>query len=412
LHFDCRLCFIEERMDKSQGGKSLRHRATLIFVAWTLFGLFFASQAYLNQAYRGREASWAQSLLSWMPCAYSWALLTPAILFLARRFVFERKAWLRPLVIHVVSASFFSLFALVVYVLLRKLLLWNDPLAMSPVKAFQNLAVAEFHAGILNYAAVIGINYALDYYRKYREGELAAAQLESQLAQAQLEALRKQLQPHFLFNTLNTVAILIDEDTQAARNMLVQLSDLLRATLDSSKSHEVPLKQELEFIEGYLEIERMRFHDRLTIRMEIDPKALNARVPDLILQPIVENAIRHGIARHSEAGLIEIRAERFNGSLHLQVRDNGGGLHLEPNKPLQGGVGIANTQARLAQLYGANHSFEMQNVAEGGLCVRITIPFHTETLAPARKGATAQASPKEAGRSQGLYDEKDSLPDR
>jgi two-component system LytT family sensor kinase len=399
-------------MKHPNGEKFYKPGALLIFIAWTLFGLFFASQSYLNQVYRGREASWSQSLLSWMPCAYSWALLTPAILYLARRLPFARRRWLRPLVSHSLLAVFFSLFALAVYVVLRKLLLWNDPQATSPVKAYENLAVAEFHAGILNYCAVVCINYALDYYRKYRERELAAAQLESQLAQAQLDALKKQLQPHFLFNTLNTVAILMEEDASAARDMLVQLSDLLRATLDGAKSHEVSLKQELEFIEGYLEIERMRFHDRLTVKMHIDPKTLNARVPDLILQPIVENAIRHGIAPRSEAGVIEIRAERLNGSLHLQVRDNGRGLQSEPNSAAQGGVGISNTQARLAQLYGANHRFEMLNGAEGGLCVNITIPFHTETLAPAKAVVSPQGLENHETLSQELNDEEDSRLDR
>lgn len=358
-------------------------KALLIVGGWTAFGLFFASQTYLGQAYYGRNASWALALKVWLPCAFSWALLTPGMLLLARRFPFRKSDWLRPLVVHVFAAALSSSLALVVYICVRKLLVWNDPMVRAPVTSFKQLLVGEFHTGIIIYGTVIGINYALDYYHKYRERELQAAQLASQLAQAQLDALRKQLQPHFLFNTLNTVAILIDEDTQAAREMLVRLSDLLRATLDRTRSHEVTLRQELEFIEGYLEIERMRFHDRLTVTMEVDPAALDARVPDLILQPIVENAIRHGIAPRAAAGLIEIRAERLNGSLQLQVRDNGGGLLAEAKLSGKGGVGIANTQARLAQLYGAEHSFEMRNDAAGGLCVKITLPFRAD----AGKGA-------------------------
>jgi LytS/YehU family sensor histidine kinase len=299
------------------------------------------------------------------------------MLQLARRFPFTPGGWLRPFVIHSLAAVASSFLATALYVLIRKLLLWNHPAAASPVASFKKLIVSELHAGIIIYCLVIGIHYALGYYLKYRERELRAAQLESQLAQARLDALRKQLQPHFLFNTLNTVSILMDEDTKAARNMLVRLSDLLRAALDRSKSHEVSLRQEIEFIEGYLEIERVRFHDRLTIEMNIDPKALDARVPDLILQPIVENAIRHGIAPRSERGVIEIRAARLNGSLSLEVRDNGRGLQEEAGRGGNNGVGIANTQARLAELYGAAHQFEMRNLEEGGLLVNIRIPFKT-----------------------------------
>jgi hypothetical protein len=369
-------------MIKQGGKKDARIKAIIIVAGWTLFGLFFASQSYMTQVYWGREASWAEVLWVWMPCGYSWAALTPAMLYLARRFPFTRNDWLRPLLIHSLAAVASSVFATAVYVLLRKLLLWNDP-AASPIASFKRLMIGEIHAGILVYISVIGISYALGYYRKYRERELKTAQLESQLAQARLDALRKQLQPHFLFNTLNTVSILIDEDTEAARNMLVRLSDLLRATLDRSKAHEVSLRQEIEFIEGYLEIERTRFQDRLTVEMEIDPGALEARVPDLILQPIVENAIRHGVAPRSRAGVIGIRAERLNGSLRLEVRDNGGGLRGEGEKTGNGGVGIANTRARLAHMYGADHRFEMGDLAGGGLLVNITIPFHTDTPAEA-----------------------------
>ncbi len=252
-------------------------------------------------------------------------------------------------------------------------------ISIVPFASLKNLVIAEFHSGLLIYASIIAIRNALDTYRKYQEREVRAAQLEAQLTQAHLDALRKQLHPHFLFNTLNTVSILIDEDTGAARNMLVRLSDLLRSTLDGAKTHEVSLKQELEFIESYLEIERMRFHDRLTVEMHIDPKTLSAQVPDLILQPLVENAIRHGIATRSAAGTIQIHADRMNGDLRLQVRDNGKGLPHGQQQLSKTGVGISNTQSRLQQLYGFKHSFEIHNLDEGGVMVNITIPFHTSS---------------------------------
>lgn len=366
---------MQERSDRRVG-------AAIIVVGWTLFGLFFASQSYLSQVYWGRGPRWAQALVVWMSCAFAWATLTPLMLFVARRFPLRREGWPRTLAAHLFAASFCSTLALVVYLLVRKLLALPDPAAALQIPPFKFLLVSEFHAGILIYCAVVGISFTLDYYRRYRERDLRAAQLESQLAQAQLDALRKQLQPHFLFNTLNTVSILIDEDTRAAREMLVRLSDLLRATLERGRAHEVTLRQELEFIEGYLEIERTRFQDRLTVTVEADPQTLDARVPDLILQPIVENAIRHGVAPRATAGRIEIRAERLNGSLRLQVRDDGLGLPDGADAADGRGVGIANTRARLARLYGADHEFEMRDAPGGGLCVRITIPFRAAPQPP------------------------------
>jgi two-component system LytT family sensor kinase len=377
LHLSARLWFIDNRMRSQSKAPARWVKGLPIIGGWTLYGLFFTSQAYLNQAFFGKEVRWGQALAIWMLCAFAWALLTPAILWLGRRFPFSRPNWLSPLLVHIAAATFFSFFSLVVYMLVWRLLLWSQLIASLPFSSLKNLVIADFHSGLLIYASIIAIRNALDTYRKYQEREVIAAQLEAQLTQAQLDALRKQLHPHFLFNTLNTVSILIDEDTVAARNMLVRLSDLLRSTLDSAKTHEVSLKQELEFITGYLEIERMRFSDRLSVEMHIDPAALNAQVPDLILQPLVENAIRHGIAPRSAAGTIAIYAERQNGDLRLQVLDNGKGLPPERQQPDKQGVGIANTRSRLQQLYGVRHRFEIANLDEGGVRVAITIPFHT-----------------------------------
>jgi two-component system, LytTR family, sensor kinase len=375
--------FIENHMEFHGKPKSVWIKVLAITGGWALYGLFFTSQAYLNQAFFGREVRWGQALAIWMLCAFAWALLTPAILWLARRFPFTRKNWLSPLLVHIAAAIFFSGFSLVVYVLVWRLLLWSQVITSLPYSSLKNLFIADFHSGLLIYASLIGIKNALDTYRKFQERETRAAQLEAQLTHAQLDALKKQLHPHFLFNTLNTISILIDEDTAAARNMLVRLSDLLRSTLDGTKTHEVSLKHELEFIEGYLEIERTRFPDRLSVEMHIDPKTLNAQVPDLILQPLVENAIRHGIAPRSAAGIIAIYAERLNGDLKLQVRDNGRGLQPKQRPLTSHGVGIANTQSRLQQLYGVRHRFEIENLDEGGVRVAITIPFHTESVVAA-----------------------------
>jgi LytS/YehU family sensor histidine kinase len=185
-----------------------------------------------------------------------------------------------------------------------------------------------------------------------------------------------QLHPHFLFNTLNTISVLMQEDVEAANRMLVRLSELLRLTLRNTDAHEVSLKQELEFLRGYLEIEQTRFQDRLRVRWQVAADTLDAQVPNLLLQPLVENAIRHGIAPRSTAGTIEIRAARRNGTIELQVRDDGAGLSGEL-KQNNSGIGLANTQARLKQLYGDKHRFHLAPADGGGLMVTVTIPFHT-----------------------------------
>jgi LytS/YehU family sensor histidine kinase len=228
------------------------------------------------------------------------------------------------------------------------------------------------------YWAVLGIKYAVNYYRMYQERELRAAQLENQLAQTRLQVLKNQLHPHFLFNTLNNISELVYKDPEAAEQMIASLSDLLRIALDKLDVQEVSLQQELEFLEKYLEIEQMRFHDRLEVRYEIAPEALDARVPNMILQPLVENAIKYGIAPRAEGGSIEIGAKRTNGHLNLKVADDGLGVPFGDVANLNEGVGLSNTRARLKHLYGAEHNFVLQPRDGGGLRLDLQIPFKAE----------------------------------
>jgi LytS/YehU family sensor histidine kinase len=250
--------------------------------------------------------------------------------------------------------------------------------------------VANFSEGIGIYLLIALTSYAFSYYRRYREGQLKTLQLEAQLSQAQLQALKMQLHPHFLFNTLHSISALLNKDTQAARKMITRLGDFLRLTLDNSGSQEVTLQQEIEFLACYLEIERIRFQDRLVTHLNVAHQTLDAKVPNLILQPIVENAIRHGIAPRSTKGLIEIEAERLNGTLRIQIRDNGPGLplHRTSNELFQKGVGLANTETRLERMYGSDHVFQFDNSPSGGLVVTLEIPFHKENLAPTRSETT------------------------
>lgn len=341
----------------------------VFFGVWTLLGGLSAIRIVISYAYSGNAVSWRRALVIALADWYVWALLTPVISWLARRFAIERRSWLRSLLVHLPASLFFSILKMVIeFQALRQL----DP------PSAQRYPVLQFPSTLFTYWAILGAIYAFDYYRKFRAHELKASQLEARLAQAQLQALKMQLHPHFLFNTLHAISSLMHRDVEAADRMLARLSDLLRLTLESAGAQEVTLRQELEFLDRYLEIEQMRFRDRLRVKQEIAPETLDARVPNFILQPLVENAIRHGIAPHAAPGLIEILASRRGDQLELQVRDNGAGLPDGNHAPLKEGIGLANTRARLEQLYGTDHHFELSNAATGGLLVRILIPFQAE----------------------------------
>jgi LytS/YehU family sensor histidine kinase len=239
---------------------------------------------------------------------------------------------------------------------------------------------ASFVPDLLIYGGVIGICYALDYYRKYREREVLATRLEAQLAQAQLESLRMQLHPHFLFNTLNNIVGLVrDNKNQTAVNMLVGLSDLLRHTLEHSSKQEIQLRQEINFIKLYLSIQQMRFSDRLRIQYDIHPGTTQALVPNLILQPLTENALRHGIASSRESGVVGISSSLENGNLRLSVYDDGAGLPADWQLKGSAGIGLANTAARLQQLYDDDYQFDIRNRPAGGVEVVIVIPLRAQS---------------------------------
>jgi LytS/YehU family sensor histidine kinase len=245
----------------------------------------------------------------------------------------------------------------------------------SYLDAYKFFVTVNVHLSILIYMGVVGIASAYRYYQKYRERELQASQLEARLAQSRLQVLKMQLHPHFLFNTLNAISELIYKDAESADRMLTDLSDLLRLSFENLEVQEIPLKQELEFLEKYLEIEQMRFHDRLAVNMSISPDALDASVPNMILQPLVENAIKHGIAPRSSGGRIDINAARSNGHLEIEVSDDGLGVPFGDLENLPEGVGLSNTRRRLRHLYGNNHRFGLKKLETGGLEVSLEIPF-------------------------------------
>jgi len=218
---------------------------------------------------------------------------------------------------------------------------------------------------------LISAAHALLFYRRSKERERRSLELEATLAKSRLEALTMQLQPHFLFNALNAIAALVHKNPDAADEMLAALSDLLRLTLETSREQELPLRRELEFVERYLMIEHVRFGDRLQFELDVAPETEAALVPTFLLQPLVENAVRHGLEPRSGNGKLVIRARRDNGSLRLSVEDNGVGL--SDGKPGREGIGLANTRARLHELYDGAANVELRN--RDGLTVELTLPF-------------------------------------
>jgi len=339
-------------------------RWALIFAGWTAIALFFASQTYLSYRYSGGQAHTAIILKLNLEDWYLWGFLSPGIISFARRFPLDRNHWRKGLSVHLVAGVGVAL-----------LKWWLDNLFRHYVLGLPRgmLLAFVFHGNLLTYWIIVAAMQGYLYYQRYRQGELRSVALSAQLAEAQLQALRMQLHPHFLFNTLNSIATLIHADPDGADRMTARLSDLLRLTLENDGVQEIPLARELEFLDCYLEIERTRFSDRLTVRFEIAPDTLDARTPYLLLQPLVENAIRHGIATRSSPGVVVVRSTRDDGMLVLQVKDNGPGLRI--TEPSRTGIGLSSTRARLEKLYGAEHRFELSNVAEGGMTVTVAFPL-------------------------------------
>lgn len=356
-------------------------RVGLTVGLWTLFGLFLGSQTYLAYKRSDMPIGWHRVFGLELAYAYVWAVLTPLVLFLANRYPIVRERWLRNLLIHLFASVVIGFGTRVLHDLILFQFVLDPKRTLLLVKLLINVYLI-FDYGAMIYWLIVLVSFVFDYYRRYRGGEIRATRLEAQLALAQLQALKMQLQPHFLFNTLHSISALVYKDAEAADKMIARLGDFLRLTLENGGAQEVSLQQELEFLKCYLDIERIRYRDRLTVRFRIEPQALDARLPNLILQPIVENAIKHGIAPHTGQGQIEIEASRLNGLLHVQVTDNGPGLaeNGDHGKILKEGVGLANTQARLQQLYGSDHRLDLANTTRGGLSVILEIPFKHERL--------------------------------
>jgi sensor histidine kinase YesM len=341
------------------------------FLLWSTIALIFVAYAYFEYLSYGIKIP-IGSTLTWEFIGwYLWGIFTPAIFAIARRFP-PQKFWHVQLLAAIVFASLHFGIHFGLFQLANQIFHFSE-------KEMEIRTFSKLSWRLMVYSIILLTWYAIENQKRARSEEKRVAELSSQLSNAQLQALKMQLHPHFLFNTLNAISELMHQDIHVADEMMVRLGDFLRLTLDPSISQEVTLEKELEFLKYYLEIEQVRFRDRLKIEMHIDPETTQARVPYLLLQPVVENAIRHGISRKAEGGTIQISAEKDNGLLLIYVQDDGNGI-VEAESAMKSGVGLANTRSRLEKLYGNRFELELSNLPGTGTSVRLTIPFVEEQL--------------------------------
>jgi two-component system, LytTR family, sensor kinase len=364
-------------------------RWPVVLMAATLLAALSSALAVSFTRALGRPTTnWLSLVMLNATYWYVWALFTPSIVWLSQHFRFERQGLIRAIVIHVPSVAIFS-FANIAAMAAAQwwLASTHDYAWWGEVK---RSALMNFDWEMMTYWAIAGLSHAVLYYRESRDRAVRASQLETELVEARMATLQHQLQPHFLFNTLHAISALMHKDVPAADRTLMRLSDLLRMTLENLGQHEVTLKTELEFLAKYLEIEQTRFADRLVVRFDIQPEALDALLPTLLLQPLVENAIKHGISKKSGPGHIDIRARQAHDKLWIEVRDDGLGLSDTALAALQKGIGVSTTRARLQHQFGADFRFEFHRL-EQGVAVVVAVPWRTERPADRTQESDAPA---------------------
>ena len=337
---------------------------------WTLSAFVAASASALYQINIGEAPRFWPALRMVLLNYWIWAALTPIIFYLAKRFRFRRGAWelIRTTAIHF---GFYLLLTLVHELIAQAVGIPSGAPANYHGSILQLRFVSSLYEDLWMYWPVVVVWSLFEYYERFRERDMRAAQLKEQLARAELQALRSQLHPHFLFNTLNSIASLMHEDVDSADDMLADLSLLLRSYLNCQDEQEVPLRRELSLLETYVRIQKRRFEDRLLWLCDVPRELFDAAIPALLLQPLVENSIVHGIAPRNTAGYMRLSARQNGSMLELEVADNGRGLaehHTE-------GIGLGNTRSRLQQLYGDRYLFEMKAGESVGVVVKIAIPL-------------------------------------
>jgi two-component sensor histidine kinase len=346
---------------------------------YTVLGFCYGWEIHFFNLVNHQNIPLLTGLLRPLPDYWIYAALTPGVIWLNSRFRFRRASLASTVAIHAGAAFTFLIAwsaAKVTFYPVEDLM--TGDAAPRSWYLFRILVIDNAHDSLCYFMMIVALNELRHYYRKFKEREVRAAKLEAQLAEAHLKVLKMQLDPHFLFNTLHAVSSLMHEDVAAAEKTVGQLRELLHLSLESGSEQEVTLRREMEFLAGYLNIQKTRFRDRLNVQIQVDPRTLDAMVPNMVLQPLVENAVKHGIASRTTPGLIEIRAECRDQFLFLEVTDDGPDAKgAGPDWPSRG-VGISNTLARLQQLYGEAQQFSLQRPEGGGTSVRLEIPFRRQ----------------------------------
>ncbi len=361
--------------------------AVFLFVGWSIVGFIFAGVSYTaGLIENNRQLDLGYVVRLNLIQFYLWGALSPLLFWFSRRYTIElRPVRVRKLLLHFVALDLFA----GVHQTIHLALLWlTTPRVRlrfpSIVQCYQAYFGFGFYIDLIIALLITIAVHAFLYYKGFRASESAQAALKAQLAQAQLRALKMQLHPHFLFNTLHSISSLVLEDPPKANSMIARLGDFLRLTLEHSDQQLVTLQDEMEFVRCYLEIEQVRFGDRLTVQYEVEPATVSAEVPHLILQPVVENAIQHAIAPHTDPGTITIAAQRLGDLLRLEVRDTGPGMQVASTSPVRHGVGLNNVRARLEYHYGDQCSFEITNGPQQGVAVVMQFPFQAGNGTPIR----------------------------
>lgn len=372
----------------SRWGRIPTALATLVLALG--FGVLEAMQGRVRYREVPWSKFWPEAMLRTLPSWVMLAALLPAVLWLSRRVRIGRLSWPVALPLHAAFGVMFVFVHIGLSAVLAAIVRQSSEHTVEI--AFRSMFSGYAVMGFFTYACIVAAHHAFRAQAESYAREAASRELQSSLTRAQLQALRSQLDPHFLFNALNSISVIaLTGERETVVRLIAGLGDVLRMSLDGGGAQEVPLGAELELLGRYLELEHVRFGDRLTVERDIEPGLHGALVPSLLLQPIVENAIRHGIAPQRGPGLVRVHVRRLGVQLRIEVRDSGAGFSAGERRA---GIGLANTRARLAQLYGADQSMELGSAPEGGARVTLTIPFHT---APAEPTGAMDPSREPAG---------------
>ncbi len=346
----------------------------LLASVWFVLSIFMASQLVLRTAEGKYPVDWLSGISLEMLYCLQWILLSPVTLWLAKKFPLQSRKFFAGLLVHLAVGLTMSAVTMAGRTVLITIFMYKFTIPLTLERVLNNMTDALDY-GVMSYLLNMLFSYSYVFYTQVREREIRAAQLENELGKAQLLALKMQLHPHFFFNTLNTISMLIrKQENELAVEMIAKLSKFLRYTLDKTNTQEVTLEEELSAIDLYLEIQNVRFQDKLRVKKTISHDVLNTKVPTLILQPLVENALQHGISKREEGGTLELSAERLNGKVHISISDDGTGVQESLALLKQRGIGLQNSESRLQKLYGSSFEFDIKPKPNGGTIVHVAVP--------------------------------------